>query len=204
MYRGHLGCCGDCDRAWRRRGKASRDGDADLCSCGLEANNRVGISRRLRWERLILPGRPAARETSRRTGVWLDAAELCTELQGKKGPFLYLLYRASLTSPTISLSSPDSPAHVVTCAYRTPHISSHHRPSRWSRASEPCVSPRSLRPTRYKTKTRRPTAHTSPAQHPPPVTAVAPPLRTNRVSPGSKPPSAAFSSYTAHSGVGAQ
>ena len=97
MYRGHLGCCGDCDRAWRRRGKASRDGDADLCSCGLEANNRVGISRRLRWERLILPGRPAARETSRRTGVWLDAAELCTELQGKKGPFLYLLYRASLT-----------------------------------------------------------------------------------------------------------
>ena len=47
------------ERAWWRRGKASKDGDADLCSCGLEANHRVGISRRLRWERLILPGRPA-------------------------------------------------------------------------------------------------------------------------------------------------
>jgi len=47
------------ERAWRRHGKASKDGDADLCSCGLAANHRVGIRRRLRLERLILPGRPA-------------------------------------------------------------------------------------------------------------------------------------------------
>ena len=47
------------ERAWRRHGTASKDGDADLCSCGLAANHRVGIRRRLRLERLILPGRPA-------------------------------------------------------------------------------------------------------------------------------------------------
>lgn len=41
-------------------------------------------------------------------------------------------------------------------------------------------------------------------QHPPPVTVVAPPLRMNRVSPGSNPPSSAASSKTAHGGVGSE
>ena len=62
MHRGHLGCCGDCERAWRRRGKPSRDGVADLCSCGLEANHRVGISRRLRL--LGIGGHSSSRQRS--------------------------------------------------------------------------------------------------------------------------------------------
>ena len=60
MHCSHLGCCGDCRESMAAaRQKASKDGDADLCSCGLAANHRVGIRRRLRLERLILPGRPA-------------------------------------------------------------------------------------------------------------------------------------------------
>jgi hypothetical protein len=69
MHRGHLGCCGDCERAWRRRGKPSRDGDADLCPCDSAADRRLRIRHRLRCERPISPGRPAReREASKRTG----------------------------------------------------------------------------------------------------------------------------------------
>ena len=69
MHRGHLGCCGDCERAWRRRGKPSRNGDADLCPCDSAADRRLRIRHRLRGERPISPGRPArARQASKRTG----------------------------------------------------------------------------------------------------------------------------------------
>jgi len=75
MHRGHLGCCGDCERAWRRRGKPSRDGDADLCPCDSAADRRLRIRHRLRCERPISPGRPAReREASKRTGVRAAAA----------------------------------------------------------------------------------------------------------------------------------
>jgi hypothetical protein len=43
-----------------------------------------------------LARKAGARETSRRTGVWLDADSICTDGTGKSGPFLYLLLRASL------------------------------------------------------------------------------------------------------------
>ena len=65
MHRGHLGCCGDCERAWRRRGKPSRDGDADLCPCDSAADRRLRMRHWLRCERPISPGRPQSLSTSR-------------------------------------------------------------------------------------------------------------------------------------------
>ena len=88
MHRGHLGCCGDCERAWRRRGKPSRDGDADLCPCDSAADWRLRIRHRLRCERPISPGRPAReREASKRTGVRAAAAnwgQLAVVERGRK------------------------------------------------------------------------------------------------------------------------
>ena len=46
-----------------------------------------------------LARKAGARETSRRTGVWLDADSICTDGTGKSGPFLYLLYRGYSSPP---------------------------------------------------------------------------------------------------------
>ena len=121
------------------------------------------------------------------TAVATDSAALRPERQ--RVPDTVFIVRSDLHLSVSSCLLAKAQAHACASAYHT-----------WVTHAHPSTQPVSLHVVRR--MKRKP--HACNSQHPPPVTAVPPPLRTNRVSAGSKPPSGAFSSYTAHSGVGAQ